>query len=93
MSHKQQDSPYKSWLCRKTLKYVFDTLDFSGTEKFDRINTVNKLDMKDILYKSYSWNLEILCEYARDNHLDEVSFILELRDVLLRVPGVREYEY
>ena len=65
-------SPYQNWLCRKALHCVFDTLDFDGDYA------------KNVVHESYLLNLGILRKYARDNHMDEMSFILDIRDVLLK---------
>ena len=71
-------SPYQNWLCRKALHCVFDTLDFDGDYA------------KNVVPESYLLNLGILREYARDNHMDEMSFILDIRNVLLKSGKVHE---
>ena len=71
-------SPYQKWLCRKALCFVFDTLDFDGDYA------------KKLLLESYLLNLGILREYARDNHMDEMSFILDIRNILLKSGKVHE---
>lgn len=71
-------SPYPNWLCRKALRFVFDTLDFDTDYA------------KNTVRESYLLNLGILREYARDNHLDEMSFILDIHDILLKSEKAHE---
>ena len=65
-------SPYSGKLCRKALLFVFSTL------VFDDIN------LKQIICDSYFLNLGIMREYARDNGIDEMSYILGIHDELLK---------
>jgi hypothetical protein len=39
---------------------------------------------------SYFLNIPIMREYARDNHIDEIAYLLDIRNTLLKMRGVRE---
>jgi len=67
--------------------------DFKGKNMFPSRIKPKILTMQNILYQSYCCNLGILREYARDHNIDEVAYILSIRDELLKVPGVREYDF
>ena len=81
MSHKKvKQSPYQNYLMRKALRFVFSTVKFEDPY------------VKCLVYDSYLWNLGLMRQYARDNCIDEMSYILSIRDELLKSSGVREYE-
>lgn len=48
------------------------------------------LTTRDVLYQSYRCNLGKMREYARDKGIDEIAYILSLRDILLMESGVNE---
>ena len=102
---KQKYSPYKTQLCYKALDCVFDMLDFSLAPDFEvttdgvwlETKFKNKFPPKskvlttlDVLYQSYRCNLGKMREYARDKGIDEIAYILSLRDILLMESGVNE---
>lgn len=78
MSHSNNNSPYSNRLCHKTVKFVFDTVYFYNPR------------LRKILMDSYFLNIGIMRQYARDNHVDEITYLLEIRDSLLKMRGVRE---
>ena len=65
-------SPYSQKQCRKALLAAFRGLKFDCP------------GLKPIMQDSYFYNLGILCEYARDNGIDEKEYILGIRDELIR---------
>jgi hypothetical protein len=77
---KKKHSPYQNYLMRKALRFVFNTV------RFDNPYT------KSLVYESYLLNLGLMRQYARDNRIDEMSYILSIRDELLKSPGVYKYE-
>ncbi len=82
MSHKKvKQSDYETYLTRKALRFVFNTVKFDNQY------------LECLVYDSYLWNLGLMRQYARDNHIDEMSYILSIRDELLKSAGVHEYEY
>ncbi|MBO4480300.1 MAG: hypothetical protein J5742_01580 [Alphaproteobacteria bacterium] len=82
MQHKNKTfSPYPNYLCRKALRFVFNTVKFDDPY------------MACLVYDSYLWNLGIMREYARDHNIDEMAYILSIRDTLLKSFNVHDYEY
>lgn len=82
MSHKKRinRSPYSNKLCHKAVQFVFNTIEY------------NDPHMTKIVRDSYFINLGILREYARDNHIDEMGYILSIRDELLKSDMAHEYK-
>lgn len=79
MSHRRNTlSPYSNKLCHKTVQFVFDTVYFDNPR------------MRVILRDSYFINLGILREYARDHDIDEIDYLLGIRDILLKSHGAHE---
>ena len=78
MSHKNNYSPYSNRLCHKTVKFVFDTVYFYNPR------------LRRVLLDSYFLNIGIMRQYARDNHIDEIEYLLGIRDTLLKMRGVYE---
>jgi hypothetical protein len=76
---KVKDSPYQNYLARKALRFVFNTVKFDDPY------------LECIIYDSYLWNLGLMRQYARDHRVDEMSYILSIRDELLKTQGVHEY--
>jgi len=75
---KTERSPYSNRLCHKTVMFVFNTVYFENPR------------LRYILRDSYFMNLGIMRKYARDNHIDEIEYLLGIRDVLLKIRGVHE---
>lgn len=74
-------SRYKKPLMRKALRFVFNTVKFDSPY------------LECLVYDSYLWNLDLMLRYACDNNIDPMSYILSIRDELLKSAGVHEYEY
>ena len=64
--------PYPYELCKKALRCVFDSVEF----KNPRISR--------IMRHSYFANLGLMLKYAYENHIDELEYILDIRDILLK---------
>ena len=77
MSYKNSYSPYSRRLCYRTVKFVFSTVYFYNP------------CLRRILLDSYLMNIESMRQYARDNHIDEIDYLLGIRDILLKMRGVR----
>jgi hypothetical protein len=69
-------SPYSSKLCHKTVRFVFDTVYFTNPRT------------RYVLRDSYFFNIGIMRQYARDNGIDEIEYLLGIRDTLLKSKGV-----
>ena len=78
---KVKHGKYENYLIRKALRFVFDTVKFDNPY------------LEHLVYDSYLWNLGLMRQYARNNHIDEMSYILSIRDELLKSASVHEYEY
>lgn len=61
---------YKYKLCRKTLATVFNSVHFEDKK------------LKEILHDSYLVNLNTMIQYACENNIDEVAYILEIKRLL-----------
>ena len=70
--------PFKYKLCKKALAQVFNNIDFKEDIVF-----------KEILHDSYLANLNSMIQYAHDNDIDELAYILSLRNRL----GGDTYKY
>jgi hypothetical protein len=75
---KKNHSPYSNRLCHKTIRFVFDTVYFYNPH------------LRKLLMDSYFLNIPVMREYARDNHIDEIAYLLDIRKTLLKMRGVRE---
>ena len=81
MSTVAQKQPYHEYppkLRKKALAFVFDSVKFDDAE-FGRI-------MRD----SYFINLWPMMQYAHKNRIDELDYILDIRNSLLQMPTVHE---
>jgi hypothetical protein len=81
---KEQWYPNQHYTCdeyRNALMDVFRSLWFENAKT------------RFILIGSYRMGLKYMVGYALDNNTDEMAFISEIRDVLLKMPGcsVRKY--
>lgn len=77
MFQQYQVPPFKYRLCRKALAQVFNTVKFEDVV------------FREILHDSYLANLNSMIQYAHDNHIDELVYILSLRDIF----GGKAYKY
>ena len=77
MFHQHKVSSFKYKLCKKALAQVFNTVDFKDSQ------------FKEILHFSYLANLNAMIQYAQDNNIDELAYILSLRDMF----GGNVYKY
>lgn len=83
MTNIAQKQPYHEYpprLRQKALAFVFNSVKFDDVD-FGRI-------MRD----SYFINLWPMLQYAHKNRIDELEYILDIRDKLLAMPGVHERE-
>lgn len=71
--------PYPYKLCKKALAYVFDSVEFYNRE------------YEQCLRASYAMNLKNMLKYANKNHIDEISYILDIRDMLINSNQAHEY--
>jgi hypothetical protein len=78
IAHKQPYHEYPSRLRQKALGFVFDSVKFDDVD-FGRI-------MRD----SYFMNLWPMMQYAHKNRIDELDYLLAIRETLLKMPGVHE---
>ena len=77
MSHQYRVPPFKYKLCKKALAQVFNTVQFKD------------MVFRKILHDSYLANLNAMIQYAHDNDIDELAYMLSLRDIL----GGDTYKY
>ncbi len=78
IAHKQPYHEYPPRLRQKALGFVFDSVKFDDVD-FGRI-------MRD----SYFMNLCPMMRYAHKNRIDELDYLLDIRETLLKMPGVHE---
>lgn len=81
MSTIAQKQPYHEYppkIRQKALGFVFDSVKFDDVD-FGRI-------MRD----SYFMNLCPMMRYAHQNRIDELDYLLAIRETLLKMPGVHE---
>ena len=72
MIQQSRVSPFKYKLCKKALAQVFNTIHFDDPDK----------KLREILHDSYLANLNAMIQYAIDNDIDELAYILVLRNIL-----------
>lgn len=83
MSTIAQKQPYHEYppkIRQKALGFVFDSVKFDDVD-FGRI-------MRD----SYFMNLLPMMRYAHKERIDELDYLLDIRETLLKMPGVHERE-
>ena len=83
MSTVAQKQPYHEYppkIRQKALGFVFDSVKFDDVN-FGRI-------MRDI----YFINLWPMIQHAHKERIDELDYLLDIRQELLKMPGVHEYE-
>ena len=56
---------------------------------FSKIRFLEK-DMRAIVHDSYMMNLDLMIEYAMDNHINIKDYLSELRCILLKTKNVYE---
>lgn len=78
IAHEQPYHEYPSRLRKKALGFVFDSVKFDDVD-FGRI-------MRDC----YFMNLCPMMRYAHQNRIDELDYLLAIRETLLKMPGVHE---
>ena len=61
---------FKYNLCKKALAQVFNTIRFDDVK------------MREILHDSYLANLNAMIQYAKENDMDELAYILSIRNIL-----------
>ncbi|MBO7509513.1 MAG: hypothetical protein J6T57_04535 [Alphaproteobacteria bacterium] len=71
--------PYPYKLCQKALGAVFDSVEF-----------YNKRLARN-LRDSYFGNLKTMLKYADENGIDELSYILDIRGMLINSRVAHEY--
>lgn len=76
--HKNDYVSYPYRICEKAIWVVFDDLKFRDKET------------KTILRDSYLLNLAQMVDFARKNHIDELDYLLGIRDVLIKSGTARE---
>jgi len=75
---KQPYHEYPPRLRQKALACVFDSVKFDDA------------DFGCIMRDSYFMNLWPMIQYAHKNRIDELEYLLTIRDGLLQMPGVHE---
>ncbi len=65
-------SPYSGRICHKTVRFVFDTVEFDNPY------------IGYIIRDSYYLNIGLMRQFARDNGIDEIEYLLGIRDALLK---------
>lgn len=78
IAHNRPYHEYPRSLRRKALGFVFDSVKFDDPD-FGRI-------MRD----SYFMNLWPMLQYAHKNRIDELEYLLDIRETLLKMNGVHE---
>ncbi len=71
--------PYPYKLCKKALAYVFNSVEFYNRKYEQRLRA------------SYAMNLKHMLKYADENNIDEISYILDIRDMLINSNQAHEY--
>ncbi|MBO7656698.1 MAG: hypothetical protein J6S80_03155 [Alphaproteobacteria bacterium] len=80
VAQKQPYHEYPPKIRKKALGFVFDSVKFED------------VDFGRIVRDSYFINLWPMLQYAHKNRIDELEYILDIRDKLLAMPGVHERE-
>lgn len=83
MSTIAQKQPYHEYppkIRQKALGFVFDSV------KFDDV------DFGRIVRDSYFINLWPMMQYAHKERIDELVYLLDIRETLIKMPGVHERE-
>ncbi|MBQ6736347.1 MAG: hypothetical protein IJQ90_02565 [Alphaproteobacteria bacterium] len=78
VAHKEPYHEYPPRLRQKALGFVFNSVQFDDPD-FGRI-------MRD----SYFMNLCPMMQYAHKNRIDELEYLLGIRETLLKMNGVHE---
>lgn len=79
MHNRQYCHKYPNTSRQKALGYVFDMLEFSDCDQ----------ELAKIMYDSYLINMGKLMKYAHSRKIDELDYILSIRNVLLESKNVR----
>ena len=69
---KNNFSPYSGRICHKTVRFVFNTVEFDNPY------------IGRIIRDSYYLNIGLMRQFARDNDIDEIEYLLGIRDALLK---------
>ena len=78
IAHKQPYHEYPRVLRQKALACVFDSVKFDDP------------DFGQIMRDSYFMNLWPMLQYAHKERIDELEYLLDIRNKLLQTPGVHE---
>ena len=78
VAYKEPYHEYPRVLRQKALAFVFNSVKFDDP------------DFGQIMRDSYFMNLWPMLQYAHKNRIDELEYLLDIRDKLLQMPGVHE---
>lgn len=71
-AHRVPYHEYPRAIRKRALAFVFDSLKFSDFET------------AQVLRDSYFMNLKLLMDYAHEKRIDELDYILDIRDIFIK---------